>query len=259
MNKQKKKKLIVGNWKMNPQTLKEAKNLFIGIKKKASIKRNVQTVICPPNIFLLTLSNLFRGSSISLGGQNVFWKNKGSFTGEVGPRQLKNAGAGYVILGHSERRSMGETDKMVNNKIKISQKEKLIPILCIGEHDRDSHGEYLHFLRNQITLAFERINSKDVVSIIISYEPIWAIGKVGVDAIDPEKLHGTVLFIRRVVLDLYNKKIAMEMTIIYGGSVEPNNTEELLKDGGVQGFLVGHASLNITSFSEILEIANKIK
>lgn len=259
MNMLKNKKLIIANWKMNPETLKEARGLFLGIKKHAGTKRKVQTIVCPPNIFLSSLSSLCVGNKVSLGGQNIFWKNKGSFTGEIGPSQLKSIGANYVILGHSERRSMGETDEMINRKLKISQKEKLIPILCIGEHDRDSHGEYLHFLRNQITLAFEKIKSKDIQNIIVAYEPIWAIGKVGDDAINSEKLHETILFIRRVISDLFNKNIAMKVVIIYGGSVEPNNAEELLKNGGVSGFLVGHASLNKDSFGEIIEIANTVK
>lgn len=256
MSTQKNKKIIIANWKMNPTSKVEAKKLFNGIKKTAVSLRNVDTIICPPFIYLSELKKLYSGKKIAIGAQNVFGEVKGSFTGEINASQLKDMGATYVIIGHSERRALGETDEMVNDKLVLALKEGLNVILCIGESERDSHGKYLHFLREQITSAFLKVKPNDLSNIMIAYEPIWAIGKTGDDAITPQKLHETTLFIKRVLMDLYNKKVAMDTSIIYGGSVEPENTEALLSDGEVQGFLVGHASLDAKSFGEILNIAN---
>lgn len=251
------KKLIVANWKMNPNSLSEAKKLFLGIKNKASKLRNVQTVVCPPFVFIPNLKKMFSGHRIALGGQNLFYEEKGSFTGEISPSQLKDSGATYVILGHSERRAMGETNEIVSDKIEIALKHGFNVIFCIGEGDRDSHGQYLHFLREQITKALEKVKAKDLKNIVIAYEPIWAIGKTDDEAITPQKLHETTLFIKRVLIELYSKKFAMDIPVLYGGSVEKDNAEELLREGNVSGFLVGHASLEAKEFGEILEIANK--
>lgn len=253
----KEKQLIIANWKMHPSTLGESKKLFNGIKKTANTLRNVQTVVCPPFVFLPELKKLFKGHRIALGGQNVFSETAGSFTGEVSPLQLKDSGATYVIVGHSERRAMGETNAMVNGKVLLAHKTGFVVVMCVGESERDNHGKYLQFLREQITEGLEGLKAKDLATIVIAYEPIWAIGKTGDDAITPQKLHETALYIRRVIGETYSQKIAAGATILYGGSVKPENAEELLNDTDVQGFLVGGASLNAKDFGEILTIGNK--
>lgn len=254
----KQKKLIIGNWKMNPGTHTEASLLFKGISKQASKYKNVDIVLCPPYVFLDKLSSGYSGTKIAFGGQNLYFEESGAHTGEVSASQLYSVGADYVIIGHSERRAMGETDIGVQNKIKIALSHSLTPIVCIGESDRDSHGKYLMFLRKQITTALKGIKIADVNKVVIAYEPIWAIGKTGKDAITPQKLHETSLFIRRVLLETYTKKVAMDMKILYGGSVKPNNAEELLRDGEVLGFLIGGASLDAENFTSILETANNL-
>ena len=255
---QKRKKLIIGNWKMNPSTHSEASELFKGISKQAGKFKNVNIVVCPPFVFLDKLSVGYGGESIKFGGQDLYFEKSGAHTGEVSASQLYSVGADYVIIGHSERRAMGETDLEVQAKIKIALEHKLTPIVCVGESERDSHGKYLMHLRKQITTALKGIKVVDVNKIVIAYEPIWAIGKTGKDAITSQKLHETTLFIRRVLLETYTKKIGMDMKILYGGSVKPNNAEELLREGEVLGFLIGGASLNAESFNSILETANNL-
>lgn len=253
------KKLVIANWKMNPQTFAEAKRLFNGIKKAAGKYTRVKTVVCPPFVFLGDLAYGYSGRRILFGSQNIFLEDRGSYTGEISPLQVKDSGAVYSVIGHSERRARGETDADVKSKLALALKHKLVPVLCIGEHERDHHGKYLAFLRHQISTAFKGVKPKDMSRVVIAYEPIWAIGKTGSDAITPKKLHETVLFIRRVLLELYTKKIAFDVTILYGGSVEPENTLALFEEGTVQGFLVGHASLSAESFGRILEIVNGAK
>lgn len=250
------KKLVVANWKMNPGTHTEASLLFRGIAKKTAKLKNVQTVVCPPFVFLDKLSANYSGNKILFGGQDLFYEEKGAYTGEVSASQLYSIGADYSIIGHSERRELGETDKEVQAKIKIALSHKLIPIVCIGESERDTHGKYLHFLRHQIVTAFKKLKQNEIHKVVIAYEPIWAIGKTGKDAITPQKLHETVLYIRRVLRETYTAKISEKVTILYGGSVKPENTEELIKDGEVQGFLVGGASLDADAFGAILETAS---
>jgi len=252
----KSKKLIVANWKMNPGTHTEASFLFRGIIKAANKLHNVQTVVCPPFVFLDKLAQAYNGTKVLLGGQDVFYEESGAHTGEISASQLYSVGADYVIIGHSERRALGETDEDVKAKIKSALEHKLTPIVCVGESERDVHGKYLTFLRHQIVTALKRVKLVDINKIVIAYEPIWAIGKTGRAAITPQKLHETTLFIRRVLRETFNSKIADKTIILYGGSVKPENSEELLQEGEVQGFLVGGASLNAEDFGTILKIAS---
>ncbi len=252
------KKLVIGNWKQNPSTHTDASEIFKGIAKKAHTFTNVTTVVCPPFVFIDKLSAGYSGSSIYFGGQDVSFEKSGAHTGEISAAQLYSIGCDYVIIGHSERRAAGERDESVNKKIKIALEHKLTPVVCIGESERDSHGKYLSHLRNQIAKALKGVKEKDVLQVVIAYEPIWAIGKTGKDAITPQKLHETSLFIRRVLLETFSKKVGMSVTILYGGSVKPMNARELLEEGEVSGFLVGGASLDAGQFISILETAHNI-
>lgn len=251
------KRLIVANWKMNPATHTESSEIFKGIKEVAATLQNVQTVVCPPFVFIDKLAQEYTGERILFGGQDVFYEEKGSYSGEVSPAQLYSVGADYVIIGHSERRRLGETDEDVSKKVKIALTHNLTPIMCVGESERDSHGKYLTFLREQITRGLSLLKRADISRVVIAYEPIWAIGKTGADAITPQKLHETTLYIRRVLREAYANTIAEKALVLYGGSVEPANAETLLKEGDVSGFLVGHASLDPYAFKIILNIANQ--
>lgn len=247
---------VIANWKMNPDTWVAAKELFLGVKKAASRVRKVNTVICPPFVYLSELINSYSGRSISFGVQDVHFEQKGSYTGEVSASQVRSVGATYAIVGHSERRALGETNEMINKKVLSALSEKLTVILCIGERDRDRQGEYLAFLRDELLGALEGVSKAALKNILITYEPIWAIGKTSEEAMKPHDVHGTVLFLRKLLAEKYDKKIALELPILYGGSVEPENAGALLEEGDVNGFLIGHSGLSVSDFTAILERAD---
>lgn len=253
------KKLIIANWKMNPSNVKDAKQLFVGIKQTASKLSNVQTVIAPPYLYLAELSKLYKGHRISLGGQDMFWEKKGSFTGEISGAMLKDLGATYVIVGHSERRALGESDDDINKKVLAAIQADLTTVLCIGESDRDHKGgTHLTFITNQLESALKGVSKNKLSKIVIAYEPIWAIGKSEEDAMKGDELHETVLFIRKIVAGLFGKSAALKIPVLYGGSAEEGNTKVLLTEGMVDGLLVGHASLSVREFSEMLRIAQNV-
>ncbi|MCH7529567.1 triose-phosphate isomerase [Patescibacteria group bacterium] len=249
--------LIVANWKMNPQTLSKAEKLFSDIQKTASRLQNVQTVICPPIAFLGELLHLYSGQKILFGVQDVFWQDEGSYTGYIGSAMIKNMGAEYVILGHSERRKLGEDNETINKKVLSALTEKLKIVLCVGEKERDVHGEYLTFLREELQSAFENVPIQMLKNIVIAYEPIWTIGREADDAMDPQEVHEMVIFIRKTLAEIYDANTAQRVPVLYGGSVEPSNASVLLERGEINGFLIGHASLVPQDFNEILSIASK--
>lgn len=247
------KKIIIANWKMNPQSLKEAKRIAGEIKTKA--------IICPPFVYLAELSAKFK--KMSFGVQDLFWENPpagGAYTGEISAVMAKNIGAKYAIIGHSERRELGDTDEIINKKIKTALKNGLKVIFCIGEKERDSEGEYLNFIKDQINEGLKGIPRKLLTNLIIAYEPVWAISShKSTKADNPESALRTAIFIRRMLLPIAGDQLARQIPIIYGGSVDVKNAEQFLKEGGIQGLLVGSQSLIPKNFNEILKIANKIK
>jgi triosephosphate isomerase len=261
------KKIIVANWKMNPNSLKEAKQIFREVKKMASRMSRVETIICPPFIFISNLKSPrsrqgeAEGGQISnlkLGAQDVFWAEKGAFTGEISAAMLKNLRVKYVIIGHSERREMGETDEIIKKKIKTGLKSGLKVIFCIGEKKRDSEGGYLNFIKDQIKEGLRGIPRKLFANLIIAYEPVWAISsRQSSRADNPESVFRTAIFIRRTLLPIVGDRLARRIPILYGGSIELKNAERFLREGGVQGLLVGSQSLIPKNFNEILKIANK--
>jgi triosephosphate isomerase len=249
------RKLIVGNWKMNPQTPSAARAIFSAIKRQVARLKNVSVVICPPDLFLSDLAEKARGvNKISVGAQDAFFESVGAFTGEVSPLMLKNAGANYVILGHSERRSLGETDVLVNKKVLASIKVGLSAIVCVGERERDKDITYLEFIKNQIKTALLRVNRPSLGQIVIAYEPVWAIGKSANDAITPRDLREMNIFIKRVLADMYGKENIIGIPVLYGGSVTAENAAGLIEDGAVDGLLVGRESRDPESFGKILKI-----
>lgn len=252
----KRKRFVVANWKLNPETLAEAKRLFAGIKKAASGLEHVTTVVCPPAVYLAELKKGYRGKKVALGAQDVFFERMGSYTGETSPAMVANIGATYAIIGHSERRANGETDADVRKKVAAATAEKLTAIVCIGESERDEQGAYLSFIREQLRTGLADVSERASKRIIIAYEPIWAIGKTGDDAIQPSDLHETVLFIRKILNEQFEKKTAFSIPILYGGSVERENAGVLFEQGEVDGHLVGHASLDPEEFRDILFAVN---
>ncbi len=251
----KNKILVIANWKMNPESLEKAKKIFLETKKITKILKNTKVIVCPPYIYLNDLEKLV-DKSVILGAQDVFWEKTGSFTGEIGTRMLK--GESYVIIGHSERRELGENDEMIAKKIISSIKAGLRPILCVGEKERDEHGNYLHFLRAQIINSLGKLQKRYLNKLVIAYEPIWAIGKTEDKAMKSADIHETTLFIKKVLVEIYKKDSVIKVPILYGGSVSYKNANDIITSGEVQGLLVGHESLNPKKFGELLKIVEII-
>jgi triosephosphate isomerase len=240
------KPLIVANWKMNPQTMAEAELLFNSIQRGIKKSKNVEVVICPPFLYISNLKS--QKSNLKLGAQDVFWERKGAYTGEVSPMMLKDLGCQYVIIGHSERRKyFGETEEMVNKKIKAVLRAKLKPILCIGETKEEKReGKTLGVLRIQIKKALKNLTIKELNNLIIAYEPLWAIGR-GTPC-DPKEAKEVLLFLR---------KIFKKLLFLYGGSVNSKNAADYLKKAGFNGLLVGGASLSPREFIEIVRAVSR--
>jgi triosephosphate isomerase len=249
----KKRNLVVANWKMNPENLEDAKKVFDGIRKDAKGLKNTDVVVCPPFPFLYPFAKLNSSKNLFLGAQNIFSEIRGAFTGEVSAEMVKSLGAQFVILGHSERRAMGESGEIIRKKMQIAFDADVVPILCIGEKERDKNGNYLELIKNQIKECLQGLPKKHLVGITIAYEPIWAIGKSYKESMSPTDIHETTLFIKKVLSELFGADIALGARILYGGSVEVENVAEIVRLGNVDGLLVGHASLVPSEFSAILK------
>ncbi len=249
-----KKKIIVGNWKMNPPTLEEAERLFSGIVGLTSKVKKTEIVICPPFVYLARLQKLSR--KISLGAQDDFYETTGPFTGEISAEMLYNLGIKYVILGHSERRSLGESNADINKKIKASLSVGLRPIVCVGEKERDEKHGYFNVVKEQIKECLVGVNKNLISEIIFAYEPVWALSTTANrhDATSSDSNEMTI-FIRKILSDISSPKIAGSVSIIYGGSVTEKDARDFLENGGVSGLLPGRASLNTEKFAEIISIA----
>lgn len=250
------KKIIIANWKMNPGTLKEAEFLFKKIIQKVKIKKS-ELVFCPPILYLSKLRTLSR--KVFWGAQNIFWEESGPFTGEISTSMIYDLGVRYVILGHSERRNLGEDNFLINKKIKASLIAGLVPILCIGEQVRDSEHEYLNFLKTQLLESLNNISKNSISKLIIAYEPIWAIGKNALREAKSEEFREIKIFIRKVLSDKFGVEIVENIKIIYGGSVNFKNVEDFLINGEADGFLVGRDSLQADKFLKIIQSVENAK
>jgi triosephosphate isomerase len=245
------KHLIAGNWKMY-KTPKQAKELAEQLKAGLANVKDVEIVICPPFTALPIVSQVVKGSNIGLGAQNMHYETKGAFTGEISPEFLLELGCKYVILGHSERRQyFNETDELINKKLMTALKMNLYSIFCIGENlsERESNKTF-DVIKNQLSLGLMKIR-EGMEKITIAYEPIWAIG-TGKTA-TPEQAAEVHGFIRDWLKKNYNQTVAEEKRILYGGSVKPDNIDELMAKQDLDGALVGGASLDDQSFIRIVK------
>lgn len=244
-----KKYILVANWKMNPGTLKEAERL-VGEYKKFNKNLKADLVIAPPALYLAPLTGKY-SKNFLFAAQNIFWEEKGAYTGEVSASMVSELKVKYTILGHSERRRMGETSLDTSKKIKSALKEKITPIVCIGEEDRDEKGEYMDTLNRQIEESLKGILRKDIEKVIIAYEPVWAIGKSEEEGMKSHDIYSMTIFIRRGLSKLFGKENAEKVKIIYGGAVGPKNAKDIIRESHIDGFLVGHQSLKSKNFEEI--------
>ena len=243
--------IIFGNWKMN-KTIAEAKELAGSIASKMATDR-IEIGLAPPFTCLPAVRNSIRGSSIHLAAQNVYWEMEGAFTGEISPKFAVDSGCDYAIIGHSERRQyFGETNHTVNKKLKSSLSVRLKAILCVGEllKEREA-GKMEAVVRGQIKECMVGISSSEARSVVIAYEPVWAIG-TGKTA-TPGQAQEVHSFIRSLLKELYDEETSQSLRIQYGGSVKPDNASILMKEADIDGFLVGGASLKAESFLEIVE------
>ena len=246
---------VAGNWKMNT-TATEAEQLVFEMLDKLDRIEGVEKVLCPPFVSLVAVNMMLRGSSIKLGAQNMYFETEGAYTGEISPPMLREL-CEFVILGHSERRwYFGETDEIVNKKVKAALANKLKPILCVGERLAENEaGKTEEVVNRQVTAALNGI--EPVPNLVIAYEPVWAIGTG--KAASGEQAAATIQFIRDVLAKLWNKSIAQDLRILYGGSVTSANIAEFISHPEIDGALVGGASLKAEEFVSIVEQTAEIK
>ncbi|MGZ3569716.1 MAG: triose-phosphate isomerase [Thermodesulfobacteriota bacterium] len=242
---------MAGNWKMN-KTVREAIDLVRELKTALSGAKGVEVAVAPPFTALFAVHQEIEGSPIGLAAQNLYWEEKGAFTGEISPIMVKEVGCHYVIIGHSERRQFfGETNETVNRRIKAALAASLKVIFCIGETLQEREGEKtFSVIEKQIEGGLKGLGHKEIKNMVIAYEPVWAIG-TGKTATpeQAEEVHG---FIRRKLEKLYSREVSEEIRIQYGGSVTPENVRGLMDQPNIDGALVGGASLKADSFSKIV-------
>ena len=245
------KPIIAGNWKMN-NTIAAATSLINELKPLVA-DAEAEVVICVPYTAIQKAAELTRGTNIAVGAENVAWADKGAFTGEISAEMLKEVGAEYVIIGHSERRQMfGETDETVNMRTVQALKYSLKPIVCVGETLEEREGGKTEtVVKRQTEGAFKGISAAELDNVIIAYEPVWAIG-TGKTATS-EQANETIKYIRSVVAGLYGKATADKLRIQYGGSMNPSNATALMAQPDIDGGLIGGASLKAADFSKVVK------
>jgi triosephosphate isomerase len=246
---------VAGNWKMNT-TATEAEQLVIEMLDNLDRIAGVDKVLCPPFVSLVALNMMLQGSSIKLGAQNMHFETEGAYTGEISPLMLSGL-CEFVILGHSERRwYFGETDEIVNKKVKAALASKLKPVLCVGERlEENEAGKTKEVVNRQVTTALKGI--EPVSNLVIAYEPVWAIGTG--KAASGKQAAATIQFIRDVLAKLWNRSIAQDLRILYGGSVTSANIAEFISHPEIDGALVGGASLKAEEFVNIVKQTAEIR
>lgn len=250
--------LVAGNWKMN-KTVSQAHTFVNSLKEAVAEVKNAEIVICPPYTALFSLNQVLKGSNIFLGAQNMYYYEKGAFTGEISPLMLQEAGCRYVILGHSERRIyFGEEDTLVNLKAKAALRTGLTPIICVGEQlaDREA-GKTEEVVQKQLIGSLVGLEPELCQMVVIAYEPVWAIGTgQNATAIEAQEVGN---FIRKLLVNNAGKKGAEKIRLLYGGSIKPDNMADFIKQPDIDGALVGGASLEVTDFSLIIKTVQEVE
>ena len=245
------RKFIAGNWKMNLDR-KAAVALAEAVAREADKFSQIDLAVCPPACYLEAVGQAIKGSRVVFGAQNVYHQPNGAFTGEISTSMLCDLGVKYVILGHSERRHiLGETDAAINKKVHASLQAGLLPILCVGEllAERES-GRTLSVIQGQFEGSLLGVSAEQLKSVVIAYEPVWAIGTGKVAT--PEQAEDVHLALRKIIAERYNDEIAQLVPIQYGGSVKPDNARDLLGQPNIDGALVGGASLKVNQYMGIV-------
>lgn len=245
-------KFLIANWKMAPETPKQAISLAKATSTIArTSKKHVQMIVCASYVHLSTLRNTTK--TLALGAQDVASTTTIASTGKVSAPMLKGLGVTYCIVGHSETRANGDTNEVVKEKINRLLESKLTPILCVGEKERDEHGWYLSTIKDQIESAFFGIAKPSLKRFVVAYEPVWAIGAQATREATPTECQEMILFIRKIIADLYDEKVAKTIPVLYGGSVGEENARAFVTDGDASGLLVGRVSLDPKRFAKIAQ------
>ena len=247
------KKIVIGNWKMNPKTLRDAVALAKSVEKNIHSSK-AEVVLTPPFPFIDAVSKVARRSK--LGAQDIFWEAQGAYTGEISANQLQSLGVKYVIVGHSERRALGETNEIVRKKLHAGLKAGIKTVLCVGEAEHNPHDAFPPMVRDELYEALRGIQKSVLKDLVIAYEPIWAVG-TGKPA-TPKTTFEISILIRRELFRMFGKKRAMQIPILYGGSVTDKDAASFIIEGRADGLLVGGASLKYKMFSKIIEAISKI-
>ncbi len=252
---ERRRRLLVANWKMHFVRAQALEYLKIFTERVRNITKT-ELVLAPPFTLLETVGRELQKTQMKLAAQNLFYERQGAFTGEISPLMLKDLGCQYVIVGHSERRRLfGETDEIINKKLRAALDAQITPILCVGETlDERRAGKTQTVIEIQIRGAQEGLAPSE--SLVIAYEPVWAIG-TGVNAAPPEA-EASALFIREVLAQLCSAEIAQKIRILYGGSVTPANFEGFLQQPNIDGALVGGASLDPEAFAQLAQMAERL-
>ncbi len=248
------KKFVIANWKMQ-LTVAQATDLAMDLKNilaESKLEKNKIVIVCPDFLSLTEVAKVFKDTNIVLGAQDGFYEEAGAYTGEVSLADLKASGCQYVILGHSERRKLGETDELVNKKVKAALASDLVPIICVGEtFNERKEGQTDLVLMNQVYQALKDVKLKASDHFIIAYEPVWVIGTG--QAIGPKETFQAAAVIEQSLLDIFDSAYEEAVSIIYGGSVNPVNIKEFSSLTNIKGVLVGGASLEAKNFVELIK------
>ena len=250
--------ILAGNWKMN-KTVDEAIDLVRELRRLVLDVEGVEIVVCPAFVALASVADALRGTKLKVGAQDMHWEEKGAFTGEVSPMMLKGL-CDYAIIGHSERRQyFGETDESVNRKVKAALAHGLTPIMAVGENlQQNEAGLTAEVVSSQVRRGLEGVTAEQARSIVIAYEPVWAIG-TGKAATGAGANSVVAVSIRGTLADLYGEDVAQSIRVQYGGSVTPANIAEFMVMPDLDGALVGGASLKAGDFSEIVKTTAKLR
>ena len=245
-------RLIVGNWKLYVKSLADGRKLLKEIDKKfpRGVKTNV--AICPPNAFGVALHETYKGKRIEFGAQDVFWETEGPHTGMISPVSVKESGMKYTIVGHAERRALGDTNEIVAKKAVAAYDAGLHVILCVGELERDQDGGHFTHLAKDVTQSIARLDPSSVSRLTIAYEPVWAIGAP--EAPHPRVAEESIVFIRKTIANLWGRERALKIRIIYGGAVDSISAPKFAEHSSIQGLLIGRASVNAEEFSKIIKV-----
>ncbi|OGP53461.1 MAG: triose-phosphate isomerase [Deltaproteobacteria bacterium RBG_13_52_11] len=248
--------IMAGNWKMH-KTAREAVEFVTRLQKELGDWEETEVVVAPPFVALAPVAERLQGTKIALAAQDCFWEEQGAYTGEVSPPMVRDVGCRYVIIGHSERRAyFGETNETVNKKVKAALAHGLHPIICVGESlEQRERGDTFTFVGRQVKECLQGLEEAAIQKMVIAYEPIWAIG-TGKTA-TPEQAQEVHTFIRGVVAETFSPQGAEVLRIQYGGSVKPDNVDELMAQPDIDGALVGGASLVVESFARIVRFERR--